>query len=468
MSFTISLGEFVIEHGGSLRETYKMGKKLGEGAFSTVRVVQHRQTGESRAAKVINMKRISIEEKESIQREVAILKSLDHPNIIRIHECYEDGDQFYIITELCNGGEVFAKIIETGSFSEAQAAMYVRQILSVVIYLHERNLVHRDLKPENFLLSTTSEDATLKVIDFGTAAYFEQGKLLTERIGTPYYIAPEILEHNYNEKADLWSTGICMFIMLSGYPPFGGNTDYVILNNVKGGRFHFYSPDWDNISFEAKDLICQLLKMNPAARIEAKDALKHPWLNHASRLALSCDSASKYLQNLTSFRSEQGLKRAIVAFIGSQLSTGEERDSMIELFKSIDTDENGTLSREELKEGFQQLFDGEVEDVDGEVDRIMLEVDIDGNGCIDYTEFVTATMSRQQLLNRERLELAFRAFDADDSGSISAAELKQMLGKSMKGDDTMWAELIAEVDVNNDGEIDFEEFVAMMTSQLTS
>ena len=461
--FRITGGDFVTEKKGKLRDTYRIGKKLGDGAFGSVRKITHRGTGEIRAVKTIHKKSLRTEdERRTFFNEVSVLRSLDHPNILKLYEFYQDDKNYYLITEYCSGGELFDRIISIGSFTEAMAASYMRQILSVVAYCHERNIVHRDLKPENFLLDSTSDTANLKVIDFGTSQFFTPGQNLRIKFGTPYYIAPEVLKKNYNHNCDVWSAGVNMYILLCGYPPFGGNTDEQILRRVAAGRFVFPSPEWDYISKEAKDLITKMLTFDYTRRISAREALQHPWLQNASRAPINTEMARNIFNNLQGFRSEQKLQRATFTFIASQLATKQERDEMLELFKSLDSDSSGTLSRSELIEGFHLLFEETVEDVEAEVDRIMRQVDTDQSGEIDYNEFVTATLNKQKMLSRERLEAAFKAFDADNSGTITADELKMMLGKYRQYDDSFWEEIIKEVDQNGDGVIDLREFTEMM------
>ena len=463
MSFKVAGSDFIFEKTGKLRDVYKISKKVGEGAFSSVRRIKHRVTGEKRAVKTIHKKSLRTEEeKNMIFNEVSILRNLDHPNIIKLHEHYQDEMNYYIITEYCGGGELFERILSQGSITEATAAEYMRQIFGILVYLQEKGVAHRDLKPENFLLSSTAEDAYLKVIDFGSSQFYSPGEIMTSKVGTPYYIPPEVLRKHYNYKCDLWSAGVIMYILLCGYPPFGGNTDQEILKKVSLGRFSFPSPEWDDISFEAKDLIEKLLTMDITRRLDARQALSHSWITNASRSPLNRNNASYLFRNLRNFKSELMLKKATIGFITSQLATKSEREEMMELFRSLDTDNSGTLSSKELKEGFLILFGNEVNDIDAEVERIMKEVDLDGSGVIEYSEFVSATLNRQQLLSKERLEMAFKAFDLDGSGTITATELKTVLGKSHDYQEEMWDKLIAEADLNGDGMIDLSEFTRMM------
>ena len=244
MEFKISTSDFIFEHKGKLRDSYKISKKIGEGAYSSVRRIKHRATGEKRAVKTIHKKTLKTEEEKNMAfNEVAVLRSLDHPNVIKLHEYYQDEQNYYIIMEYCGGGELFERILTHGCITESTAAEYMRQIFEVLIYLEDRGVVHRDLKPENFLLSSSTEGACLKIIDFGSSKFYTPGEIMTTKVGTPYYISPEVLRKTYNYKCDIWSAGVLMYIILCGYPPFGGNTDQEIIKKISAGRFSFTSPE---------------------------------------------------------------------------------------------------------------------------------------------------------------------------------------------------------------------------------
>lgn len=462
-SVVVTSGDFVKERVGAIRDTYRIGNKLGDGAFGSVRKITHRVTGDVRAVKTIHKKSLrTAEEQATFFNEVSVLRALDHPNILKLFEFYQDDTNYYLITEFCAGGELYDRIINAGFFSEAMAARIMKQILSCVMYCHSRGVVHRDLKPENFLFESVASNSPIKVIDFGTAQFFTPGEPLTAKFGTPYYIAPEVLRKRYNEKCDIWSAGVNLFILLCGFPPFGGNSDEQILKKVSAGKFTFPSPEWDEISAGAKDLITQMLNPDPALRPSAREALSHPWLNQASDQPLNPITASSIFRSLQSFKTERTLQKATLTFIASQLSTNAEKADMISIFQSLDSDHSGTLSRTELIQGFEQLFGSQIEDVEGEVDRIMAEVDTDRSGEIDYTEFAIATMNRQKMLSREHMEAAFRAFDLDGNGTISKDELRTLLSGNHHYSEEVWEGIVKEVDQNGDGVIDFKEFVDMM------
>jgi len=463
-SFKLSCNDFVFESAQNLRRTYQLGRSLGEGSFGRVRRATHKESGDERAIKVIDKKMLnSSTDLESFLNEVSMLKSLDHPNIVKVFEYYQDSRNYYLITELCSGGELFERIISRGSFNEAQAAHYMKAILSVIAYCHERNIVHCDLKPENFLFDSENSEV-LKAIDFGAAQFFRE-QPLDKIVGTVYYIAPEVIEKNYTEKCDVWSAGVIMYILLCGSPPFGGENDDEILENIREGTLEFSSPDWDSVSAEAKHLIGQMLNREPQERISAKEALRHPWMLNARSEPLN-SRASEYLSNLKNLKSEQVLKKATLAYISSHLLVKHEKEDLMSLFCSLDKDNSGTLSRDELMEGFQTIYEMKAEDTELEVDKILEEVDTDKSGEIDYSEFVAAATNKQTLLTKENIEAAFKLFDADNSGTITAAELKATLGRNNTFNEGIWSQIISEVDQNQDGVIDFNEFTDMMLSKI--
>ena len=234
---------------------------------------------------------------------------------------------------------------------------------------------------------------------------------MTQRFGTAYYIAPEVIHRNYTEKCDLWSIGVILYILLSGIPPFYAKTDEEILKKIIVGNFEFKDPVWNTVSLEAKDLIFKLLNIDPAERISAKEALEHIWFQVANKDKPQVDPniMMKNIQNLKTFRAEQKLQQATFAFIAIHLASKEEKKNLTETFKALDTNGDGTLSREEILEGYKQTM-GE-DEAEAEVNRIMAMVDLDKSGEIDYTEFVVATLDRKEMTSKDRLEEAFNMFD---------------------------------------------------------
>jgi len=311
------------------------------------------------------------------------------------------------------------------------------------------------------LLDSDGAGAVIKVIDFGTSQKYDPEKKMHQTYGTPYYIAPEILAGEYNEKCDVWSCGVIMYILLSGRPPFDGQTDDEILENVSKGVYKTDSAVWKNVSKEGLNLVQKMLTYDPDKRISSSDALNHSWIKNLTEgINVDENLATGALMNLKEFRAERKLQQAVCTFMVSQMATKEEMDELYKAFSALDKNSDGKLSKDELLQGFTDIM-GETAAAE-EVERIMNTVDTDGNGWIDYSEFVMATLNKKNLLSDERLEAAFRIFDKDNNGFIDASEIRAVLGKGKNLDDNVWEELISEVDINGDGEVSFKEFKKMM------
>lgn len=261
----VSQAMFIGKAEGKLRDFYKVGKVLGEGAFGQVRVAQNRDSGAKRAVKMLTKATMDDDEKRMLFNEINILKEIDHPNIVKMYEYFEDDKRFYIVTELCKGGELFDEIIARGKFGEKDAAVLIKQVLGCINYCHQNNIVHRDLKPENILLEQNKEFDQIKIIDFGTSLVYDPGSSskLSEKLGTPYYIAPEVLGESYGSKCDIWGIGVITYVVLSGRPPFNGKDDDEIMRAVRKGKFDFGHQVWNNVSQQAKDFIGKLLTKDP-------------------------------------------------------------------------------------------------------------------------------------------------------------------------------------------------------------
>lgn len=461
----IQVGNFVVQNPKSFQEEYKIGKSLGSGAFGEVRKVVHRATNENRAVKIFRKDlAVSDSSQKKLMEEINILRSLDHPNIIRVYEFFEDNKRFYIVMEQCNGGELFEEILKRQNFGESQAAIILQQLFSAVAYLHDNGIIHRDLKPENILLEESRDIMNIKLIDFGTAVRVEHSKTIKGAIGTAYYIAPEVLSGTYNHKCDLWSLGVIIFILLAGYPPFDGQNDEEILEKVKKSNYSFKNQVWNGISPEAKDLIKGLLAPS-MARLTAHQALAHPWIKkNLQQQAVSNDVVKAALGGLSSFQQSSKLRDAVNTFITTQCVSIADTKELRKVFKAMDTNGDGKLSREELLDYYSKEMGPE--QAAEEVNRIMTQVDTDNSGFVDYSEFIKATLDFKTLSSAGFLRRAFEVFDKDGSGTISASELKRLLAGGNVCEDRIWNEIIKNVDSNGDGEIDFREFEKIILSKI--
>lgn len=455
----ISQADLVSEKQTKITSDYEFIKEIGTGAYSKVYKARHKATKATRCVKKLSKKELSEEEKDKLVQEVAILKNLDHPNIVKVLEFYQNAKYFFIVTEYLEGGELFERIMEWQTFNEQQATKTMEQILSAVLYLHRQGFIHRDLKPENLIFETMDANSLIKVIDFGTSCAYEKGDKLKKKLGTPYYIAPEVLKRNYDEKCDVWSAGVIMYILLCGYPPFNGGDDKEIFNKVLSGKFDFPDEDWGHISKEAKDLIKQMLTYDSSKRISCANTLQHSWFKLKMTKVVS-ENKSNVLGNLRAFRANSKLQKAIILYIVSFFDLKEEKEELLKTFKELDLDHDGQLTHDELMIGYSQKL-GEIE-AKKEVDRIFETLDANGSGAIDFTEFCVATVNHKKLLSEEKLKQVFEMFDEDGSGAIDRDEIKKFFSMA-DADEAFINEMIDEVDQNGDGEIQFDEFCAMMS-----
>uniref|UniRef100_A0A3B4CU41 calcium/calmodulin-dependent protein kinase n=1 Tax=Pygocentrus nattereri TaxID=42514 RepID=A0A3B4CU41_PYGNA len=294
-------------------EEYQLFEELGKGAFSVVRRCVKILSGQEYAAKIINTKKLSARDHQKLDREARICRLLKHPNIVRLHDSISEEGHHYLIFDLVTGGELFEDIVAREYYSEADASHCIQQILEAVLHCHQMGVVHRDLKPENLLLASKSKGAAVKLADFGLAIEVEGDQQAWFGFaGTPGYLSPEVLRKDpYGKAVDLWACGVILYILLVGYPPFWDEDQHRLYQQIKAGAYDFPSPEWDTVTPEAKDLINKMLTINPAKRITAAEALKHPWISHRSTVA-SCMHRQETVECLKKFNARRKLKGAIL------------------------------------------------------------------------------------------------------------------------------------------------------------
>lgn len=444
-----------------IESRYKLGAELGRGQFGITYLCTEIGTGKKYACKSISKKKlVSKNDKADMRREVQIMQHLSgQPNIVEFKGVYEDKNSVHLVMELCAGGELFDRIITKRQYSERAAATICRAIVNVVKVCHFMGVIHRDLKPENFLLSDYSQNATLKATDFGLSVFIEEGKTLKAIVGSAYYVAPEVLKRRYGKEVDIWSAGVILYILLSGVPPFWAETERGIFDAILRGNLDIESQPWPSISSGAKDLVKKMLTHDPQKRITAAEVLEHPWIREGGE-ASDKPIGSAVLTRMKQFRAMNKLKKLALKVIAENLST-EEIKGVKTMFQNIDTDKSGAITYEELKIGLAQLGSTLTED---EVKQLMEAADVDGDGSIDYIEFITATMHKCKLDREENIHTAFQFFDKDNSGYITTDELESAMEEYGMGDPSAIHEIIYEVDTDKDGKINYQEFSAMMRS----
>jgi calcium-dependent protein kinase len=442
-----------------LAELYTLGRKLGEGQFGITYLCTENATGLEYACKCIpKRKLISEEEIENVGREIEVMYHLaGHPNVVTIKGAHEDATAVYLVMELCEGGELFDRIIERGTYTEAKAAQLTRAIVGVVEACHSSGVVHRDLKPENFLFVTMHEDSVLKAADFGSSRFFEPGDVFNEIVGSPFYVAPEVLERHYGPEADIWSAGVMLYVLLSGAPPFWAETVQGIFEEImKGEPPSFAADPWPNISEGAKDLVRKMLNPNPKQRITASEVLQHSWIREDG-VAPHKPIASLVQFRLKQFAAMNKLKKLAIRIIAEKLSE-DEIGVLQKSFAEMDRDNDGAISFEELREG---LLKAGTTLQEAEILDLMDAADVDQDGIIDYGEFLAATLSLHHIELEENLFAAFQYFDKDGRGLITTDEVLAVC-REFSMEDVRTEDLLHEVDVGHDGSIDYKMFVTMM------
>ena len=465
---------FVSIYKGDITHFYEIIKKIGEGGYGKIYKVKNKESGDIRAMKQIMKSKIP--DIEKFQNEIKILSMVDHPNIVRLFEVIEDDKYFNLFQELCTGGELLSKVKKP--LKEKEIAKIFKQIMSAIAYCHEKGIVHRDMKLENILFATESEDSPIKIIDFGLSVLLGKKetknenetvdlkkygfKRMTTKVGTIYYMSPEVIKGNYDEKCDIWACGVILYTLLSGYPPFNGQTDKDIYNMISKMNFDFEQPVWKNVSKYAKELIKKML--SPAkSRYTAEEVLNSKWLSVKTK---KNDEKTNYYLDYThieKYKSYSKFKQVILTFIASRLSS-EESDKIRNIFCCIDESQKGFITYEDFSNYLiNECNIDEISNKQNEIKKAFRSVDIDQNNAIDYTEFLAANIEEAIYLKEEKLKEAFRQFDLDDIGYIKKDDIIRVLKlDNLEDKDKIANKIIEENDFDKDGKINFTDFTTAM------
>jgi len=307
--------------GDACKTTYKFGKTLGTGSFATVKIgtriadspesEDRGKKGSKWAIKIINKKNLEKEDKDALESEVKIMETVSHPNIIRLNEVFDSPAHFYMVMEICSGGELFDRIVEREKYTEKDAADVVSKVADALAYCHnmEPSIVHRDLKPENLLLTSTEMDADVKIADFGLAKILNDDTLMQTACGTPGYVAPEILEvQPYDKQVDAWSLGVITYILLCGFPPFYDDNNAQLFASIKSGNYEFPEPYWNDVSQDAKEFINDMLVVKPEGRISCEQVKDHKWIQNTLKEEHKCEALD--MNAMTQFNARRKFKMA--------------------------------------------------------------------------------------------------------------------------------------------------------------
>ena len=424
---------FIGSHTEKIEKYYTFIKELGHGSYCHVYRCQNNSTGEVYACKKFIKKFIKNEGR--IKTEIDLLRATDHPNIIKLYDTFEDEEHLYLVMEECNGGELFQRLADNAknnkNYTEKDAARIMKQILQAVNYLHNHGVCHRDLKPENILFSSMDPKSQIKIIDFGLSKVLnEMDQLMKGEVGTLYYMAPEVIMGNYNEKCDVWSCGVSM-------------------------KYNFDLPVFSKISQDAKDLIKKIL-VKADERPTISEVLKSPWVKEnaprASKKSLNVDWG--HIQKYSKLNLVQ---KSIITFRAFHMSANEAKQ-YIDMFKIMDKNNDGVLTIDEIEKGIKHCK-LETNMSNDAIVQLFKDMDIDKNGLVNYTEFVSALMDYEKEVKKEHIIECFNSYDADRSGKINFKEFCDIISPQNDKEKEELRELYNKFDENGDGEIDFNEFL---------
>jgi calcium/calmodulin-dependent protein kinase I len=303
--------------GKTFNELYKLGKQLGEGAFSVVKEGSHRQSSDSYAIKIVTKSKLSKEDEIALKDEIQVLTELKHKHIIRLYDVFDESQFYYLVTEKMMGGELFDRIVQKSYYNEKEARDVCKILFDAMKYCHKHQVAHRDLKPENLLLTSESDDSDIKIADFGFAKKVKSPNSLTTQCGTPGYVAPEILEGKpYDTQADMWSLGVIVYILLGGYPPFIEQNQRELFRKIRKGQYEFHEEYWGQVSDEAKNLISKLLTVDPSKRYNATETLSNSWIG-ADDSKLAGQDLGVNLEQFKKFNAKRKFKAAVKTVVAA-------------------------------------------------------------------------------------------------------------------------------------------------------
>ena len=468
LKIKVSINNLVNETQGLPTMKYKVTNKIGEGSYGAVYLAFNLYTKQKVAIKrIVKNEENKIDELELIN-EINILKKLSHPNILKIIEFYQSEHSYYIITDHCSNGELYDQI--KYKYNENQLAVLFYQMFSGIAYLHTNNIVHRDLKLENILISEIEVDKKtndryfwIKIIDFGTAKFFDKNKKEKSVVGSSYYIAPEVLKKSYNEKCDTWSIGVILYMLIVGRAPFDGADDEEIISNIKKGKYNSNHKKLVESSNEVQDLVKKLLLVDSKKRLSAIDALKHPWFKKFNAKSIYSNISEKkiknYLERLRKYQINSKFQQMVWLFIVHNVPDTSETKDILKMFRLFNENDDGKLSKEELYNALIKYFNKN--DINKEIDDLLLLLDGSNKGYIEYEEFLGACMDKNKLLSEEHLTYAFNYFDKSNKGRITFDNIKIYFVDD-KINESVFRSIYDEIDTNKDGEIDYSEFKNMM------
>ena len=470
MNLQVKQENLIIQEKVNPSKKYKPTKMLGSGSFGSVYEAKNTIFQNIVAMKVIKKDPNNELDEQEIRNEIDILKKLSHPNIVKIYEFYISNSHYYIVTEFCKEGELFSYI--KNKYSERQLAVLFYQVFSGLWYLHDNKILHRDIKLENIMISQKEKDNETgeelfwaKIIDFGTAKIFEKNKKEKDVVGSSYYIAPEVLKQNYNEKCDTWSVGVILYMMLVGRAPFDGKDDEEIICKINSADYNSNEPRLMKHSPEVRDLVSKLLQKDTDKRYSAKEAIAHPWFQKYGGRSLYSnfkrEEIEPYINNLFNYSFNSKIQQLVIAFLVHNLPSNESSTIVLKLFRYFNKSGSCKLTKEELMNGLYDYRDKN--EVNKVVDHLFTLLDGDNNGFIEYEEFLRACVDKKTILTNTYLKYAFKFLDKEKTGTLNTQKIiKAFVLTPNKLLEAVFNNTLNSVDHDSDGIINFAEFQELM------
>jgi len=474
MSIPISPTLLFMDQKGNPSENYIQGEKIGEGSFGTVYKAKNTLFNNAVTMKIIT-KNDNMDD-AIIKVEMDALKKLSHPNIAKIYDFYQLDNCYYLINEFLPEGNIL-EYINKGNLNEQQLSIIFYQVFSALSYLHENSIFHRDMKPENILITkkeidllTEEEYFWIQIIDYDCITIFEENKKENSTTGNIYYKAPEVLNKEYDEKSDTWSVGVILYMFLVGRTPFDGLNNEEIMNSIKTKEYDADNEKLNQFSEEVRDLIKGLLNKNLDERLSAKQALNHQWFKKFNGRKLFGNFKEKeirpYIDNLFNYNFNSKIQQLVMAFIVRNMPTIDSTIGILKIFRHFNIAGDCKLTKNELIDGLIKYSDYRNEDeVTKKVVNLFLLLDGDNNGFIEFEEFLRACIDKNEILTEDYLKCAFKFLDKEDKGILN---VQQILSAFSIGNNKLFeialSKDINDVDVDGDGNINFEEFKIMLTN----
>ena len=505
INMKVKLNNLVMEHQTSPWLYYKELLTLGSGTYGTVKKVCLKKNELTIRALKIIPKENFVEGIDNVKLidEIAILKKLDHPNIMKIYECFVDKDNFYIISDFCDQGDLLGKLIKLGKMNEIVVKFLMEQILNAVAYLHSKKVLHGDIKLENILLYTASNNKgrrftsinmdinhllelqkeinraksvtirsknyvndmlnyEVKLIDFGCSKYFinkKKHQKLSGVIGTTLYCSPEVVDDLYDEKSDEWSCGVLMYILLCGEPPFKGKTEEEVFQKIKKCQYSFKPKEFEEVSDNCKDLIRKLLEPKKRKRIKASDALRHPFFTEFfnPNKAMTANKDLNILKKLINFEKPKSkFHETILAFICKNFINIDEEKKLRAVFRYLDKDEKNSISKEDLKRCLNEI---NINLPNEEFDKIFKLLDANQTDYIEYQEFLRAACDKNILLSKDNLKNTFLAMsDGEEKEYINRNDIKKFIFHDTIIQEYLFNEYLEQFGMKENDKINFQQF----------